>query len=340
MKKLFILSCLFFAVVIGQAQSVTGSWIFSSGNTNLTLVFFENGAGEFQGIPIKYKIQNDKLYVDDGYQPVSYGYQVTQKTLTLSGGGMQTPVIFTKAGTAAGNTVFPDENLKQSISASGNSATIQTADPADMAGKNSGSRGGGDLIGVWSGQQGRIIFYPDGNLIFNGTSYTYSLSGNSILITTSEGSATLMYALSGKQLTISYNGGSSIYVRASSLNADVVDASMTGKWCIMSNSYNAYSGGGSSSEECITLNPDGTYIYYSSSSRSAYTAGQGAYGGTANQNSDRGSWKTDGHTIVSVSQNTGKTTRYSLAKENAKNGDATLVIGGSRFVTTINRPGW
>jgi hypothetical protein len=81
-------------------------------------------------------------------------------------------------------------------------------------------------------------------------------------------------------------------------------------------------------------------VYFYSASRSAYAGNQSAYGGTSNQNSDRGSWKTDGNTLVSVSQTTGKTSRYSLTKENAQNGDATIVVGGRKFITAFNRPGW
>jgi hypothetical protein len=108
----------------------------------------------------------------------------------------------------------------------------------------------------------------------------------------------------------------------------------------MSSNYNSYSGGGSESQECITLNQDGTYIYSFSSSRSAYTANQAGYGGTSGQDSDRGLWKTDGLTLISVFQTTGKTTRYSLKKENVQNGDAAIVVGGKRFITTLNRPPW
>ena len=71
-----------------------------------------------------------------------------------------------------------------------------------------------------------------------------------------------------------------------------------------------------------------------------YPDGTLLYNGTASRNSDNGSWKTDGLTLVSVSQTTGKTSRYTLTKENAQNGDATIVIGGRKFITAYNRPKW
>jgi len=71
-----------------------------------------------------------------------------------------------------------------------------------------------------------------------------------------------------------------------------------------------------------------------------YPDGTLLYNGTASRNSDNGSWKTDGLTLVSASQTTGKTSRYSLTRENAQNGDATIVIGRGKFITAYNRPKW
>jgi hypothetical protein len=42
----------------------------------------------------------------------------------------------------------------------------------------------------------------------------------------------------------------------------------------------------------------------------------------------------------SMGRTTGKTTRYTLAIENAQNGDATIVVGGRKFIYAYNHPGW
>jgi hypothetical protein len=222
----------------------------------------------------------------------------------------------------------------------GNTSSSTAKSISNMFGGSINKTSGSDLCAVWDGPQGKVIFYPDGILLYNGTSYQYSASGNSITISGTDGSIAFTYTLANNQLTMSQNASSASYTRTSSLKPDMVDPQLVGKWCIMSNNYNSYSGGGSSSEECITLNADGTYEYFFSASRSAYTVDQSAYGGSANQNSDRGLWKTDGMTLVSVSQTTGKTNRYSLGKENAQNGDATIIVGGRKFVTAYNRPRW
>lgn len=323
------LTGLFLAVNIASSQSVAGTWVFNNGNFPLTMLLLDNGTGEFQGVQIKYRNQNGKLFFDDGIQPVTYNYQLTSTTLTLSGGDMQASVTFTRAGSSAEPAVKSTQNYNQP----GNNGGFGVNSPVMPVG-NSG------LTGIWDGQQGKLVFYPDGSLLYNGASYLYSVSGSSINISTPEGNTSFNYSLANNQLTLSQNANSSTYTKTSALRPDGVDQQMAGKWCIMSNNYNAYSGGGSSSAECITLNADGSYIYNSESSRSAYTVDQSAYGGTANQNSDRGTWRTDGLSIVSVSQVTGKTNRYSLLKQNVKNGDAAIVIGGKVFVTAYNRPGW
>jgi hypothetical protein len=196
------------------------------------------------------------------------------------------------------------------------------------------------LAGIWEGQQGKIVFYPDGMMLYNGTSYNYTSYGNSLSITGTDGSVTFNCNLQGNQLTLSQNSNSAVYSKTGSVRPDQVDPQLVGKWCMISSSYNSYSGGGSSREECITLNANGTYEYFYSGSVSAYTVDKSAYGGTANQNNDRGMWKTDGETILSVSQTTGKTTRYSLLKQNEQNGDPAILIGGRKFVTAYTRQPW
>ena len=231
--------------------------------------------------------------------------------------------------------LFTIGGLFLAFAVSPNAGSMQTGNMSNMAGNTAGQAGSvSNLLGIWDGQQGKVIFYPDGTLLYNGTAYQYSASGNSINITGTDGSTTFSYSLVNNELTLSQNANSAKYSKTSALKPDRVDQQLVGKWCIMSSNYNSYSGGGSSSEECITLNADGSYVYFYSASRSV------SAGSTASQNSDNGSWKTDGLTLVSVSQTTGKTSRYTLTKENAQNGDATIVIGGRKFITAYNRPKW
>lgn len=308
----------------------------------VTMLLNSDGTGEFQGVMIKYKVKDGKLMFDDGIQPVTYSYILKQNSLTLSGGGMQVAITFTRSGTTGesdqGNVQQQSNN--QMIQENINTQTKTDNPAAGIAGQAVSQKGNQDLYGVWEGQQGKIIFYPDGNLLYNNTSYTYSVSGNQITIGAADGSTSFNFSQSGNSLTMSQNGSSASYSRTSRLKTDIIDQQLVGKWCVFSNSYNSYSGGGSSSEECITLNANGTYEYSYSAERSAYAANQSVYGATSNQNGDRGTWKSDGYTIWSSSQSTGKVTRYSLVKENAQNGDPMIIIGGKKFVTAYKRPRW
>jgi len=316
-----------------NSQSVVGTWIFNRGNFPVTMILLENGTGEFQGMPIRYKTQNGKFTIDDGFQPVVYDYKLDQNLLTVSGGDLQVPLTFNRSGSTASdsnpsntaNQTMPVPSEQQSATG-GNDMTV--------------TAGSSKLGGIWQGQQGKIVFYPDGLLIYNGTSYNFSSNGNSLTITGSDGTVTFNSNITGNQLTLSQNGSSATYTKTGDVTPDRVDPQLAGKWCMISSSYNSYSGGGSSSEECITLNADGTYQYFYSGSVSAYTVDKSAYGGTASQNNDSGFWKTDGETILSVSQTTGKTTRYSLTRQNEQNGDPAIIIGGRKFVTAYSRPSW
>jgi hypothetical protein len=340
-KKLFLALLFSFNLLSGvYGQSVSGTWTFSNGNFPITMLLLDNGTGEFQGMPIKYKAQNGKLTIDDGVQPVIYDYKLGQNTLTVSGGDLQVAVTFSKPGSNVTSNVQTDQNNTQ-INQTGVSANQQAGNMGNMAGNSSVSSGSSSgLSGIWEGQQGKIIFYPDGLLLYNGTSYNYASYGNSLTITGTDGTVTFNCNLKGNQLTLSQNSNSASYSKTGDIRPDRVDPQLVGKWCMISSSYNSYSGGGSSREECITLNADGTYQYFYSGSISAYTVDKSAYGGSGSQDNDRGSWKTDGETILSVSQTTGKTTRYSLLKQNEQNGDPAIVIGGRKFVTAYNRPRW
>ncbi len=334
LKKLSVILAFFFSAFLTvSSQSIAGTWTFSNGNFPITMLLLDNGTGEFQGMPVRYKAQNGKLTIDDGVQPVVYNFKINQNSLTLSGGDLQIEVTFSRQKSTSSD---PGQTVREEISSN------QPLSPASsLPGNNiAGSSGSSGLNGIWQGQQGKIIFYPDGLLLYNGTSYSYTFNGSSVTIIGNDGSVNFNSNLKGNQLTLSQNGSSATYSKTSDLKSDRVDPQLVGKWCIISSSYNSYSGGGSSSEECITLNADGTYQYFYSGSVSAYTVDKSAYGGTGSQNNDSGNWKTDGETILSVSQTTGKATRYSLIRQNEQNGDPAILIGGRKFVTAYRRQPW
>lgn len=108
--------------------------------------------------------------------------------------------------------------------------------------------------------------------------------------------------------------------------------SLVGKWCYMSNVY--ASNGGRASNRCFTLNENGTYEYYGETSNS------NAYGSSASQESDAGTWSATENSIIANS-NTMGTRTFSLERRNhPKNRDPMLILDGDAYVTFFQKAPW
>jgi hypothetical protein len=175
---------------------------------------------------------------------------------------------------------------------------------------------------------------------------TYSVTTNQILFVVREQNVPVAYTLTDNELQLSLNNMTSTYRKEGSpprKSGSKNPPELAGKWCYMSNSMlNSNSGGGtggSSSEECITLHPNGQFDYYAESSMSTNT--DAYWGGTNAQNSDSGSWWFDGEKIYYQSQRTGKSGSYQLEKRNhPKNRDPMLVLDGRAYVTQYQKAPW
>lgn len=112
---------------------------------------------------------------------------------------------------------------------------------------------------------------------------------------------------------------------------------LVGRWCKAS-SFTANAGGGSQSSACFELRADGSYVYGSERSASAY--GGGMWGGTTAGGGDAGRWSATGNSITAHS-NSGSTTTYRLEKRNhPKNRDPMLCLDGDCYVTYYQRAPW
>ena len=200
------------------------------------------------------------------------------------------------------------------------------------------------LLGTWYSEKGAVVFNKNGTLVFNNVSYQYTAAKGVLTISGAEGVAVFSYQLSQGALTFTANDGTrTVYTRkqtaSSSSNAAKPSGSsragsgdISGKWCYMSNIY--ASNGGSMSNRCFTLNPNGTYGYYGESSSS------GQYGSSASQSSDQGTWTATATTLTANSSRNGKRT-YRLEKKNhPKTHDPMLVIEGEAYVTYYQKPSW
>ncbi len=140
-------------------------------------------------------------------------------------------------------------------------------------------------------------------------------------------------SLTGNNKTVTYSKGQKNNQPTQTAGKGEVAMELVGKWCYMSNSLN------SSSNKCIVLNADGTYIYNSESSRSVNTTE--VYGGTSSQSGDRGTWYVQGDRIYYNSQTQGQGS-YRLEKRNhPKNvNDPMIVLDGEAYVTATMRQPW
>lgn len=289
----------------------------------MVLMLNEDNTGEFDGESITYTLSKDKLTIKQASATTTYNYTHQNNLLTLSGGDLESSVSFTRQGSNENKETSSQKTLTQP--------------------KKSSASNDANLVGRWSGNGETIEFKKDGTCNYLGKSYPYQITGNQVTLATSQGDIPMMYALAGNQLTLVVNGRQLIYMKDSDDNGKKgiatrgsVSQDLVGKWCYVN--VNSTTSGGSSSSTCLTLNADGTYEYFGESSRSVNTVD--VIGGTASQQSDRGTWSSQGDRIYYNSPTRGQGSYQFQKRNHPKNGDPMIVIDGNAFVTFYNKPPW
>jgi len=299
---------------------IHGTWVNSDMGFQMTLILNADGSGEFDGESIRFSTQGDKLSVTQDGVSTTYTFPLQGNSLKLAGGDLDQPITFNRQG-----AVTPKE--------SSHAASQSTASP-----KN--------LNGIWSGYNETIEFKNGNECIYQGQTYPFTITGNTINLQTSQGGFPIPYAVAGNQLTLTVNGQSLVYTKGGATSQSTqsagksvkgnLDLTLVGQWCYV-NVYSSNSGG-SSTSECITLKGDGTYEYFSESSRSVNT--NTVTGGTSSQNSDRGTWWSEGNRIHYNSYTNGQGS-YQLEKRNhPKNNDPMIVLEGRTYVTATLKNPW
>jgi hypothetical protein len=310
---------------VQQQDKIHGLWQNSQFGYQMTLMLNADGNGEFDGEIIKFSHQGTKLSIVQGGETTVYTCALQGNSMTLSGGDLEGMITFARSGGA-------------------DQVSLVAANPGTTSNESNSSDQG--LIGVWSGNGETIEFKPDGKCVYIGNTFSYEASQGNIILTTAQGNVVFGYAIKGNQLNLTANGQQITYMRGSGNNSPIggntknssggegsVAQELVGKWCYMNNSLN------SSTNKCITLNADGTYIYNSESSRSVNTTE--VYGGTASQGADSGTWYVQGDRIYYNSQTQGQGS-YRLEKRNhPKNAsDPMIVLDGEAYVTATRRAPW
>lgn len=205
------------------------------------------------------------------------------------------------------------------------------------------------FVGKWVsndvGYEMGLNFKADGSGVIDGDVVRWSVDKPGILIVEVEGDRQLYnytfnstgFRVSGGDLDMPLNfrkagnsTSSAVPAPAATAKGKKIDQSLVGKWCYVNVSSN-YS---SSSEQCITVNADGTYEYYAERSTS------GSNGSTASQASDTGTWWVEGSRVHYRSDSQGDGS-YELVKQNhPKTGDPMIVLDGTAYVTFYKKSPW
>jgi hypothetical protein len=171
-----------------------------------------DGIWDFPDIGSKIKFEKGKfqIYGFGGEQEESGPYIIKGDTLTLIDGNRETEFNYS----INGNTIILNDN--------GNILTgIKVGNDRSSA-KNSGKSGGKSaLVGRWIHESGvtrnkpeNMEFLKDGTGLIDGTSITWKVEGNRIIIQSSLMGLACDYKLSGSKLTFNYDdGGSAIFAK-------------------------------------------------------------------------------------------------------------------------------
>ena len=317
---------------VQQQGKIYGLWQNSQFGYQMTLMLQENGSGEFDGDEIKFTLQGNKLSIVQSGETNAYTFVQQGNSLKLSGGDLDESITFTRNGgnqsTASAPTSNPSQQQKISTPATPTSPTDKS------------------LIGVWSGNNETMEFKSNGQCMYGGQAFPYEVSQGHIILTTAQGKVMMAYKINGDQLAMTINGQQAVYSRGAGkevvgqsntgLNSGAVAMELVGKWCYVN--VVTTNSGGSTADECITLNGDGTYQYYSE--RSMSTNMPTYWGGTSSQNGDNGTWSVQGNRIYYNSAKSGQGS-YQLQKQNhPKNGDPMIVLDGKTFVTQYQKAPW
>jgi hypothetical protein len=307
------------------ASNLAGTWHAREAGFTRVLVLNADGTGTFDDEPIRYSVKGTTLSVNDSGEISDYSFALNGNSLRLSGGDLDAPMVFERQGAAP---------------ATGLGARREAAAAKAAGGGPAGGAAG--LVGRWQGPQGVTQINDNGTMMIGGEMFRYSVAGNIITITGSDGSVPLPFDLRGDTLAVTINGQTQTLTRVkggaapAGGGAAAVRQEMVGKWCYFAN-VTASAGGGRMSQECFTLNGDGTYQYASESSASAYSPG--IVGMTSAQGADSGTWSATDSTITARSQS-GQLNTYALEKRNNRNNDPMLCLDGRCYATAFQKAPW
>lgn len=304
----------------GDAKALLGSWTAQG----MQFTFMPGGKMRYNDKTMDYTVNGNTLHCSNAQAgvEVTYQYEISQGYLLLKNGN--STLMLAKSGGGA---------VQENVASNGRK-------PA--------------FLGSWvSSNNEHLTMMEGGRMTLEGYELSYTYDAKTITVSAPAGNVVFTYTVNGNNFTVTSNGVTSYYKRAgggsgngnnTNAVAGSIDPTMVGRWGIMKTSGGGYNSQTSSSNsEYFILNANGTYEYYSESSRSA--TGYNQYGnevftgGTNGSGADVGTWSVKGNILIANSRTRG-VQQYPFQKRNNKNGDPCIVIDGTEYVSYYQKAPW
>jgi len=190
-----------------------GAWETPGPNGTIRLVLNPDGTGTLGGGAVRWQFNQGILSLaGPNGTTVMYNAALTENSLTVSGGNLAQPVVFS-----------------------------HVASEANSAGsKFVGKTGGDGLVGRWQGPAGIVEIKADGMMVIPGVNYRYKVQGNTLTLTGNDGTLPVPFRLDGETLTLTLSGQSATLKRMAAeaaspgTGAGGIAPELVGKWCYFS----------------------------------------------------------------------------------------------------------
>lgn len=200
------------------AAPLAGTWTHrdeAAGET-ITLTLGPGGAGKLDDADITYTIKGKTLSVVEDGETTRYTFTVQGDSLTLKGGDLSGPTVFTRKG-AARKTGIGSRIKKGSAPAPTPDGDADAPSPPQP--KSSG------LTGRWRANDGTVLeFRADGKVVYGGVAMPYKTSGEKLTIVGPAATIEWQYQLSGNKLVVTMDGEKQTLQRVSGGDAGAEDA--------------------------------------------------------------------------------------------------------------------
>ncbi|MCB9245061.1 MAG: hypothetical protein H6606_01410 [Flavobacteriales bacterium] len=77
-----------------KKPDIAGTWIYNNYGYEVRLILLKDGSGEMAGLPFTYVTEGNVLSISGSSGTTKYKYGLSENTLTLSEGDLETPVSF------------------------------------------------------------------------------------------------------------------------------------------------------------------------------------------------------------------------------------------------------